>query len=303
MEKYVRIGASIVLAVIIVLSCTVVGRKLTDPATYCHTIEVLDNSRSTVLGLSAASAAASAAVSALPSDICSPMAQQLSEFTTWFLVILSVLFLEKYLLTILASVACYILLPAGCGSLLINCFFPTASLKSFGRKMVIFGAALLLVIPSSVWVSDQINDIYCKSIDMAVQSANTVSENLMGEISIGNDENTTVIDEAKTILDDLSGSVSGVIKQFKHVLNRFVEAIAVMLVTTCLIPILVIAFFIWIIKTLFSFQIILPSPPTKPFRKHLPRERECTPSQSNQSEPLLESAPIEETKTIEEPDT
>ena len=60
MEKYLRIGIIIVLALAIILSCTVFGNKLTDPASYSHTIEVLDNNRKTVLGLTAASAAASA---------------------------------------------------------------------------------------------------------------------------------------------------------------------------------------------------------------------------------------------------
>ena len=59
MTKYLRIAAVIILALAIVLSCTLVGSKLTDPATYAHTIEALDENRATVLGLTAASAAAS----------------------------------------------------------------------------------------------------------------------------------------------------------------------------------------------------------------------------------------------------
>ena len=108
MAKYLRIAAILILSFTIILSCTYVANKLTDPATYSHTIEVLDNNRATVLALSAASAGASAAVSALPSDICSPLAEQLSRFTTWFLMILSVIYLEKYLLTIFGAAACYL---------------------------------------------------------------------------------------------------------------------------------------------------------------------------------------------------
>ena len=219
------------------------------------------------MGLSAASAAASAAVSALPSDICSPLAEQLSEFTTWFLLILSVVFLEKYLLTIFGFAACYLLIPAGCGALLANCFFPTRFLQSIGPKLIAFGAALLLVIPTSVWVSDQINAIYSKSIEMTVESANAVSENLTGEMTDGTGESTAVIDEAKSILGDLSGSVAGVVDQFRNVLNRFIEATAVMIVTNCLVPIFVILFFAWIVKTLFSVQIVLPAAPMKPIRE------------------------------------
>lgn len=266
MAKYLRTAGAILLALTIILSCTVVGNKLTDPATYTHTIEVLDHNRTTILGLTAASAAASAAVSALPDDVCSPLSQEISDFTTYFMLILSVIYLEKYLLTILAAAACYLLIPAGCSSLLVNCFFPSSVLKSIGTKLIIFGAAVLLIIPTSVWVSDQINAIYSESIAITVESASAVSENLIGEVAEDGAENTTVIDEAKALLGDLSGSVAGVVEQFKNLLNRFIEATAVMIVTTCLIPLLVIVFFVWIVKTLFNVQIILPTSLPKPKR-------------------------------------
>ena len=96
MAKYLRIAGAIFLALTIILSCTVVGNKLTDPATYSHTIEALDKNRTTVLALSAASAVASAAISTLPDDYGTPISEQLSEFTSWFMMILGFIFLEKY---------------------------------------------------------------------------------------------------------------------------------------------------------------------------------------------------------------
>ena len=279
MTRYLRMAGAIILALTIILSCTVVGNKLTDPATYSHTIEVLDHNRNTVLGLTAASAAASAAVSALPDDICSPLAQEISDFTTYFMLILSVIYLEKYLITILSAAACYLLIPVGCSALLVNCFFPKAVLQSIGTKLVVFGAALLLVIPTSVWVSDQINAVYAESIEITVQSASAVSDNLIGEVTDENDENTTVIDEAKELLGDLSASVAGVVEQFKNLLNRFIEATAVMIVTTCLIPIMVVVFFMWIVKVLFNVQITVPA--------HLPKPRKHKRSHSDDEELAL----------------
>lgn len=274
MAKSLRIVLISILALTIILSCTVIGTKLTDPATYPHTIEVLDKNRTTVLGLTAASAAASAAVSALPDDICSPIAQEISEFSTYFLLILSIVYLEKYLLTIFGAAACYLLIPVGCSTLLVNFFFPKSVLQSIGTKLLVFAAALLLVIPTSVWVSDQINAIYSKSIDITVQSANAVSENLLEEATDESETNNSVIDEAKSLLGDLSGSVAGVVDQFKHLLNRFIEATAVMIVTTCLIPILVILFFVWIVKMLFNVQITAPvSLPTPKKQKHSHRDK------------------------------
>lgn len=274
MAKHLRIAVMIILALAIILSCTVVGRKLTDPATYSRTIASLDKSRTSVLGLSAASAAASAAVSALPTDICSPLSQELSEFSTWFLLILCVLYLEKYLLTIFGAAACYVLIPAGCGALLICCCFPSGFLRRIGAKLLALSAVLLLVIPTSVWVSDQINTVYAKSIEVTVASASAVSDNLIGSIPDKDNGATSVIDQAKAILDDLSGSVAGVVEQFKSVLNRFIEATAVMLVTTCLIPLLVILFFAWVVKTLFGMPIVLPPQLPGGSRRHPPRDGE-----------------------------
>ena len=117
---------------------------------------------------------------------------------------------------------------------------------------------------------DQINAIYEKSIDITVESAAAVSENLIGEITGEDEESTSIIDEAKEFLTDVSGSVAVVIEQFKNVLNRFVEATAVMIVTTCLIPVLVILFFVWVVKTLFGIPIVIPALPGKPKRKPLP---------------------------------
>ena len=58
MVKELRIAIVVILALAIILSCTVMANKMTDPATYAHTIEVLDQNRTRVLGLAAASAAA-----------------------------------------------------------------------------------------------------------------------------------------------------------------------------------------------------------------------------------------------------
>lgn len=269
MAKYLRIAAIIILTLAIILSCTFFGNKMTDPATYSHTIEVLDQNRSTVLALTAASAAASAAVSTLPDDYCASISEQLSDITSWFMIVLGFIYLEKYLLTILGAAACYFLIPVGCGALLINCFFSRSALQGIGVKLLTFGLVLLLAIPAGVWVSDQINGIYSESIEITVQSASAVSDNLITEKADGSEDNAAVIDKAKEFLGDLTGSVAGIIQQFKNLLNRFIEATAVMIVTTCVIPILVILFFIWIVKTLFNVQVILPAPPVKPRRiKH-----------------------------------
>ena len=52
-------------------------------------------------------------------------------------------------------------------------------------------------------------------------------------------------------------------------LSRFVEAIAVMMVTSCLIPILVVIFFSWLMKLLFKVDISFIDIKLLPGKKHL----------------------------------
>ena len=42
--------------------------------------------------------------------------------------------------------------------------------------------------------------------------------------------------------------VSTATSNVENVLNHFIEALAILLVTSCLIPILVVIFFIWLVK-------------------------------------------------------
>lgn len=267
MERYLRLVVAVILVIAIILSVTLLGNKFTDPATYSHSIEVLDDNKATVLGLAAASAAASTAVSFLKDDVGSAISDELSEFATWFTVILAVIYLEKYLLTIFGAAACYILFPAGFGVLIINCFLNRNNLKAIGTRLVTFGIILMLVVPTSVWVSDHIHETYSQSIEMTIQSANTASEELIVAEADETEEKTSMLGEVKTFVNNVGNSVANAIEGFKYLVNRFIEATAVMLVTTCLVPILTVIFMIWVTKTLFNAPIVVPTQLLAP-KKH-----------------------------------
>ena len=53
-------------------------------------------------------------------------------------------------------------------------------------------------------------------------------------------------------ISKFENGVSGLVEQFENTLSSMLEAIAVLIVTSCLIPILVLVFLVWIAKTLFG---------------------------------------------------
>ena len=120
-------------------------------------------------------------------------------------------------------------------------------------KILILGLALYAVIPVSVHVSQLIYNTYQESIDTTLSE----TENLVSRTEDAADAQG-FIDKAKDTIDKAKETISGATEQFKYMLNKFVDGLAVLIVTTCLIPILVMIFFVWIVKIILSTAITQP---------------------------------------------
>ena len=114
----------------------------------------------------------------------------------------------------------------------------------------------MVIIPLSLWVSDRVYDTYNASIEETI----TASEELSGTTSelseAGEDRNLV-----SSILERLSTTGTELANKAARVVNRYVESLAVMIVTSCVIPILVLVFLLWLIKTLTGVAIPMSSLP------------------------------------------
>ena len=73
------------------------------------------------------------------------------------------------------------------------------------------------------------------------------------------------------VTEGISQAARDLTDRVSQMLNRFLEALAVTLVTSCLIPILVLLFFVWLVK--FIWGIDLPAPQPHPRRPPPHQER------------------------------
>ena len=225
-------------------SVFVIAGYAASPQFHASTISSLDQKTGTVLELTAASAAASAAITLLPGDTATPIADKLAELSSYFLIVISAIYLEKYLTTITGYAAFMILIPAACVLLSINVFARRPILKHIAVKLMIFGIAVALVIPASVKVSDMIDDTFNASIQATIDSAMAVTQ----ELEAGEDASSGL--GISGVLGGVRSSISSAADKVKSALNNFIEALAVMIVTSCLIPILVILFILYLLKIL-----------------------------------------------------
>lgn len=264
-----------------ILSFTVVGKYAAAPESHHATITSLDEKKNTVLELTMAATATSAVITLLPGDIGTPIAEKVADLSGYLLIVLCAIFLEKYLVTITGYAAFKIFIPAACVLFATNLFVSNRSLDRLARKLLVFGICIFLVVPSSVKISDLIEHTYQAQIEATLEEAkgteklleNSVeaeaSDNTAESTVSGNQtsqsqqtaENSNLWQKAKDALSSAKESVASVVenvtisseelvRKVETSLSHFVEAVAVMLITSCVIPLLVLFVFFWLIKIL-----------------------------------------------------
>ena len=277
---------AVVLLLVAILSITVVGKYASAPENHQKTIASLDEKKQTVMELTAASTVTSALITLLPGDTATPIAEKMADVSGYLLIVLCAIYLEKYLVTITGYVAFTYLIPIACGLWILNLVFENAAIRKLAAKLVVFGIAIFLVVPASVKISDLIGDTYQAQIEATIDEAKN-TQTILENSDLTNETNsadttgsretgaatentqekdnsasgsvTNILDWAKDAISSAKDSVSNVVenvaissedlvKKVENSLNYFIEAVAVMIITSCVIPMLVLLLFFWMVK-------------------------------------------------------
>lgn len=238
-----KVFICVLLLLAAVISLLYLGDWAMKIETHDHTINSIDEKVDMVMKLTAASTVASAGISAIPGDTATPIAEKLADFTQYFLLIMCVLYAEKYSVTIIGLATFKILLPLACVFTGISLFSDSALWRRLAVKFAVFGLAIFLIIPASVRVSDMIYTTFDESINNTISSAEQIADDTSEITDAGEDSGLI-----QSILNGISETASSLTEKAANTLNRFVETLAVMIVTSCVIPILVVIFFIWLSK-------------------------------------------------------
>jgi len=253
----------IILILVALLSRFVVSRIVTNPSFNAATIRSLDEKKSTVLKLSATMAASSTALSLLPGDAAMPIANQMIELNKYFIVVISAIILEKILVSVVGYVSFSYIIPLACILGIVYLYKKVDSIRNLAIKVAIFGIFIFIAIPVSVKVSDLIYSSYQASIEQTVETANENKEYIEEKKEEFAEEDKNWMERIGDYLSNLKSKiglgVSEIVKKGEDTLNKYIDAIAVLIITTCVIPIIIILLFIWIIKILFGFDIKLPN--------------------------------------------
>ena len=220
-NKKLQIGFIVALVVLALLSGFVARPHFADTKTWDSTIEVIDQKKGNVLALTTSCVALSAGITALPGDTGTPVAEQLAQLSGNLGIVLAVLYLEKYLLTILWSVGLGILIPFAlvlfAVSLGIHGRWSTSTvLRRVATRVLVVAVIGMVLVPASVWVSQKVDETYRVSIEQAEQKAADAADaadttDKSAETSSKSNKKKSEATESKNVLEQLTDGASSLV--------------------------------------------------------------------------------------------
>lgn len=269
-NKKLQIGFIVALVVLALLSGFVARPHFADTKTWDSTIEVIDQKKGNVLALTTSCVALSAGITALPGDTGTPVAEQLAQLSGNLGIVLAVLYLEKYLLTILWSVGLGILIPFALVLFAVSLgihgrWSTSAVLRRVATRVLVVAVIGMALVPASVWVSQKVDETYRVSIEAAEQKATEASKtsSTKSEKKSETTENKNVLerltDGASSLLTSVTDSAKSMTDEVVQQVTDLIEGVIVMIVTSCVIPLLVLVAFLWLGHTLLGIDISGPA--------------------------------------------
>ena len=247
----VALVAAIALVLVAFVSTTKLAQRFSSPEAYTHQIEVLDAKKQTAVELALAAGAASNAISLIPDDACTPIANQLAQISKDITIVLGFILTEKYLLTLLGSVFFGVIVPLCCVVSAIALLMPkTLQLKgtllSAATRVFLAGAIIWGSVPAGVFATDHVENTYhasiARSIDAAKQSAD-----LSNQPTDAVETDKTLVDRIGDVImnpvasiDSVANAATNLADKTRTVLSSCAEGVAVVFVTTCVIPVVVV---------------------------------------------------------------
>ena len=249
-KKLTKILLTLLLVLLAAVSFVLISRLCGDSALTDSLLSSIEDKTATVMKLTSASALASAGISAIPGDTATPIAEKLADLTGYFLVILSILYTEKALLTLFGAASFKILIPLACGVGIFAVWFRGKG-KLLAGKIALFAVAIAVAIPTSLLVSDSVYDRYSSRINATLSSSEELNEQTAPLAEA--DEDSSII---AVILNRLSETASSLSDKAANLLNQYVESVAILLVTSCILPCLGLVFILWVLKLLFGVDTV-----------------------------------------------
>ena len=275
----------IILVLAVLIAASIIFGNTTASSSKFHSkrIAYLEEKRTNAKALIGGASVTAFLISMIPDDTATPNANQIANIGKDFLIILSALTAEQYMLTITGYLSFCWIIPIALVLLILYNWSGGRHWGQMAIKLLVFGIALYYAVPISIKVSGLIEDTYQETVNSTLQASQELKDDfhyvetseteteVTAEMETEPDKTwlasvTDTIAGAGEAVGDAVGSaaegaknafgsavdfiekVPGLPKKAADLANRYVDAFVIMLVTTCIIPVLTLLATVWMIN-------------------------------------------------------
>ena len=255
---------SVALIAVALLSFFVFARFFSSDKVLKGTYDYLDTKKNQVIGINGAVIGTAVLFSAIPGNIDTAIVSALTGLQKPCFTVLAAVFAERHLAGILSNISFACIIPLACIFGVVSVLTNGSTLKKLAIKLTIMGLVLSLTIPASVVLSKHVEKI--SSADEKIAEVQSMDDEAAESSDATKDKSgwsamldkiADTADDVKDKLEDPKGALTEVQEKVKNWINGVIEALVIMIITSCVIPILVFIFLFWILRML--FQIDLPA--------------------------------------------
>lgn len=255
MKHLVEITKTLFYIFVTLLSICVLFYKIPETKYMQDTVESIEKSQETIMTFSGATLATSVAISALPDDFASPLANTISDLNVYLIFMLIVVFVEKLIVLEGTKISFACIIPLACGLYVIHIWSKYDLCRQLARKFMILGISIILVIPISTHFTEYICADYLTYVDETIEATQAGADKINEAMEV--DEDGTIFEKLSTAFETAIQGIKDLLIYFDGVVKKCVNSIAIMIVTTFVLPLLILMLFKWLLKELFALNIPL----------------------------------------------
>lgn len=251
-RRWHREASFLALIILIFLSILVVSPWARSPRTLEPVTRILHQSKDQTTALNLTVTITSTAITLLPDDAATPIANEISQLSDPLMLSLCALYLMEYTLPFLEQLAFTYLVPIGLGCLALSLYVRKNSLQRLGWKLILAAIICAGLVPLSAQLINSIYVVFDGSINATkakIDDIHNAFSQMLGEGTNG---------DVLKLIENFAKGVGSLLDFLKSALGLLIDAVATLVITSCVIPLATTAVAIWGIKSIIAY----PTHPT-----------------------------------------
>ena len=242
------------LVLIAVVSIFILAQTIPKSFIVRNSFKSLDKSKNTVMAMTGVTLGVSSVVALIPGQSESPVVQDLVTIDKYLVFILVVIYVERMIAVVGPGLAFRLLIPAACVLGIAAILFHKKAVKKLAVQITILGLALAFVIPVGTSCSDLACGEYLKYVDTTISSSKDNTSKIKNNINDSSDDKN-VLEKIGSALQTAANGVANVMEKINNMVRKFINSVAILLVSTFLVPLIIAIFFVWLLKQVFNIDL------------------------------------------------